>query len=51
MHLRAAAERKSPTDVLRALAAEVLDSAQAINAFVSADPELDALWRRFVQVS
>ena len=51
VHLRAAAERKSPTDVLRTLAAEVIDSAQRINALMSVDPELDALWQRFVQVS
>ncbi|EJF61156.1 terpenoid synthase [Dichomitus squalens LYAD-421 SS1] len=49
VHLRASAERKSPTDVLRTLAAEVTDTVERIDAITSIDPELAALWQRFLQ--
>ena len=51
VHLRAAAECKSPTDVLRTLAAEVTDTVRRIDAITSVDAELAALWQRFLQVT
>ncbi|KAH9918245.1 terpenoid synthase [Epithele typhae] len=50
IHLRAAAERKSPSEVLRILADEVTDTVRRIDAITSADPELAALWQRYLQV-
>lgn len=50
VHLRAAAEQVSPWEVLRDLTEEVLDTARRITDIVSRDPELGALWNRYLQV-
>ncbi len=51
VHLRAGAEQNSPGNVLRHLVEEVLESANRIDALTSEDPELAALWQRYLQVS
>lgn len=51
MHLRANAESKSPVRVLEELSREVTDTMHRINSIASRDPELAAVWRRFLHVS
>ncbi|KAJ8472883.1 hypothetical protein ONZ51_g8216 [Trametes cubensis] len=49
VHLRADAESISPWDVLRHLTEEVLDTARRIDDITASDPELYALWNRYLQ--
>lgn len=51
VHLRAAAEQTSPWEVLHDLTEEVLDTARRIEEITANDPELYALWERYLQVS
>ncbi|KAG8940252.1 hypothetical protein FRC04_005461 [Tulasnella sp. 424] len=48
VHLRAAAEEKSPIQVLHELSNEVLDTVRRITNVVSPDPELADIWRQFI---
>ena len=50
VHLQASAEQISATSVLRRLVEEVLESAKVVDALISEDPELVALWQRYLQV-
>ena len=50
VHLRASAECKPATEVLRQLAAEVTETVRRIDVITASDAELAALWRRFLQV-
>lgn len=50
IHLRAAAEQLSPSEVLRRLINEVLDTADRIEQIVGEDAELAALWQGYLQV-
>ena len=50
IHLRAYAERKSPAEVLRQLVMEVSDTVERITAITARDPDLAALWQRYLQV-
>ncbi|KAI0670986.1 terpenoid synthase [Trametes maxima] len=49
VHLRADAEGISPWEVLRDLTEEVLDTARRIDEITAKDPELCALWNRYLQ--
>ncbi|KAI0632043.1 terpenoid synthase [Trametes polyzona] len=49
VNLRADAEQVSPWDVLHELVEEVLDTARRIDAITANDPELCALWNRYLQ--
>ncbi|KAI0352673.1 terpenoid synthase [Trametes cingulata] len=49
VHLRADAEQASPWKVLRQLTEEVLDTARRIDVITAQDPELCALWNRYLQ--
>ncbi|RPD62211.1 terpenoid synthase [Lentinus tigrinus ALCF2SS1-6] len=49
VHLRAAAEETSATDVLRELVNEVLETAGKMSVLTSQDPELAALWEKYFQ--
>ncbi|KAH9846352.1 terpenoid synthase [Lenzites betulinus] len=49
VHLRADAEQVSPWSVLRELTEEVLDTARRIDEITAKDPELCALWNRYLQ--
>ena len=50
VHLRAAAEQKSPMEVLQQLTDEVLDTAQRIDIIIGYDEELRTLWHDYSQV-
>ena len=50
VHLRASAEQTSAEGVLRQLVEEVLDSNRHMDALTYEDPELAALWQRYMQV-
>ncbi|KAI9058151.1 terpenoid synthase [Trametes sanguinea] len=49
VHLRADAEQISPWEVLHQLTEEVLDTASRIDEITAKDPELSALWNRYLQ--
>ncbi|KAI0822036.1 terpenoid synthase [Trametes gibbosa] len=49
VHLRADAEQVSPWTVLQELMEEVLDTARRIDEITAKDPELCALWNRYLQ--
>ncbi|KAG8911847.1 hypothetical protein FRC00_005736 [Tulasnella sp. 408] len=48
VHLRAAAEEKSPIQILHELSGEVIDTVRRITYVVSPDPELAEIWRQFI---
>ncbi|OBZ70154.1 Trichodiene synthase [Grifola frondosa] len=48
VHLRAAAERKTPTIVLRELSSEVTNTVRRIKVVTAKDKELAAVWHRFL---
>ena len=50
VHLRAAAERLSPLEVLHRLTGEVEDTAKRIREIIGADRELAEIWEMYLQV-
>ena len=50
VHLRAAAERKTPTEVLRELSDEITETVHKITTVVASDSELADIWQKFLHV-